>query len=195
MIDSAKSDNPSGTKVEPYKDKDFCGVRVSASFATIDEGLALLSGGTASGGSSLENVTLAKSGNGWVFGAEWNPSDTTASAGTDAAMAKQFLQGFSFVVRMKLPGGQVDQNADLIEGDGTMVWNLDPTVSRTLKARTDPSAPVLKSKVQTEAGKNVGASGSAASTSTSGAASKKGSSKPLPVLVGVQSCMWMPLGT
>ena len=59
MIDSAKSDNPSGTKVEPYKDKDFCGVRVSASFATIDEGLALLSGGTASGGSSLENVTLA----------------------------------------------------------------------------------------------------------------------------------------
>jgi hypothetical protein len=56
-------------------------------------------------------------------------------------MTKQFLQGFQFVVRMKLPGGAVEQNADLIESDGTMVWNLDPTASQTLKARTEAGAP------------------------------------------------------
>ena len=177
MMDSAKSDNPTGAKIDPYKDGDFCGFRISASFATIDEGLALLNGSSdSSGGTSLDNVTLEKAGSGWNFSADWNPSSTGDSAGTDAALTKQFLQGFSFVIRIKLPGGQVDQNADLIEGDGTMVWNLDPSTSRTLSAKTDASAPVIKSKVLTDAGKTVGASGSAAST-TAGTAAKKSSSK------------------
>ena len=178
MMDSAKSGNPTGAKIDPYKDGDFCGFRISASFANIDEGLALLNGSSdSSGGTSLENVTLEKAGSGWNFSADWNPSSTGDSAGTDAALTKQFLQGFSFVIRIKLPGGQVTQNADLIEGDGTMVWNLDPSTSRTLSAKTDASAPVIKSKVLTDAGKNVGASGSAASTTATGATAKKSSSK------------------
>ena len=93
-------------------------------------------------------------------------------------MTKQFLQGFQFVVRMKLPGGQVDQNADLIEGDGTMVWNLDPTTARTLKARTEAGAPQVKAGAKTDAGKNVNASAAASVvSSSSGAGDDGGSSK------------------
>jgi hypothetical protein len=170
-IDEAKGETPEGAKIEPYKKGDFCGYKVTAPFKNTDEAIDILGGGTStSGGASLENVTLEKQGTGWVFNAEWNPDDAGASTGgTDQAMMKQFLQGFSFVVRLKLPGGQVDQNADLIEGDGTMVWNLDPVTSRTLKARTEPGAAVVKSKVQTDAGKNINTN--AASTAGSGSSS------------------------
>jgi LPXTG-motif cell wall-anchored protein len=176
MIDGAKEDNPSGTKVEPYKNGDFCGVKISAPFDNIEDGVTLLNSGSSSGGTSLEDVTLEKQGNGWVFDAEWNPDDASGSTGgLDSATTKQFLQGFSFVIRIKLPGGQVEQNADLIEGDGTMVWNLEPTADRTLNARTDANAPVIKSKVQTDAGKalNSGSgSGSGASSGDDGGGSK-----------------------
>ena len=175
-IDEAKDENPSGAAIEPYKKGDFCGYKVTNSFASIEEARELLSGGSSTGGSSLEDVTLEKQGNGWVFNAEWNPSDTSGStSGADAAMTKQFLQGFSFVIRMKLPGGAVDQNADLIEDDGTMVWNLDPTGARTLAARTEAGAPQVKSGAKTDAGKNINAS--AASTSGSGSGDDGGSSK------------------
>jgi hypothetical protein len=170
-IDEAKDDNPSGAKIEPYKKGDFCGYRITDSFANIDEARDLLSAGTSTGGSSLENVTLEKKGTGWAFDAEWNPSDTGGStSGADAAMTKKFLQGFSFVVRMKLPGGQVEQNADLIENDGTMVWNLDPTSARSLKARTEAGAPQVKAGAKTDAGKNINAS-AASSSGSSGSSS------------------------
>ena len=189
MIDDSQKDTPTGGKVEPYKKGDFCGVKVSAPFANIDEGIALLSGSAdTGGGASLEDVTLQKQGSGWAFSAKWNPSNTgDASGASDAALTKQFLQGFSFVVRIHLPGGQVQQNADLLEGDGTMVWNLDPTAPRTLTATTDASAPVKKSQVLTDAGKNVGASGSAASGSSAlGGGGKKSSSKTwLYIVIGL----------
>ena len=167
-LDEAKDDNPTGAKIEPYKKGDFCGYKVTSSFANVEDAIDLLNGSTASGGTSLEDVTLEKRGTGWAFKAEWNPSDTSgSSSGSDAAMAKQFLQGFAFVMRIKLPGGQVEQNADLIEDDGTMVWNLDPTASRTLTARTEAGAPQVKPGAKTDAGKNINASPAASSGSTS----------------------------
>ena len=187
MIDDAQEEAPpAGGKVEPYKKGDFCGVKISAPFANIEEGLQLFNDSSDSGGATLEDVTLEKQGNGWVFSAQWNPSDTSdATTGADAAMTKQFLQGFSFVVRMKLPGGQVDQNADLIENDGTMVWNLDPAAARTLTAKTDANAPQVKAGAKTDAGKNVGASGSAA-PGGSGASGDDGGSKTwLYVVIGL----------
>jgi hypothetical protein len=189
MIDDSQKSVPTGGKVEPYKKGDFCGVKLSAPFANIDEGIALLNDSSSSGGATLQDVTLAKQGNGWVFAAKWNPSSgSDATTGADAAMTKQFLQGFSFVVRIKLPGGQVQQNADLLEGDGTMVWNLDPTAPRSLSATTDANAPVKKGQVLTDAGKNVGASGSAASgsTATGGGGTSGGSSKTwLYIVIGL----------
>lgn len=187
MIDDAQEETPpAGGKVEPYKKGDFCGVKISAPFANIEEGLALFNESSDSGGATLEDVTLEKQGNGWVFQAEWNPGDTSdATTGADADMAKQFLQGFSFVVRMKLPGGQVDQNADLIEDDGTMVWNLDPATERTLTAKTDANAPLVKSGAKTDAGKNVAASGSAAPGGSGSGGDDSGSKTWLYVVIGL----------
>ena len=176
-IDEAKDDNPTGAKIEPYKKGDFCGYKVTSSFANVEDALELLNGSTASGGTSLEDVTLAKQGTGWAFNAEWNPSDTSGStSGADEAMTKQFLQGFAFVMRIKLPGGQVDQNADLIENDGTMVWNLDPSAARTLKARTEAGAPQVKAGAKTDAGKNINASAASSSGSGSSASGDDGGS-------------------
>ena len=183
MIDESKTDQPEGAKVEPYKKGDFCGVKVSASFANVEEALELLNGGGDTGGATLEDVTLEKQGTGYVFEAQWNPSDTGGSTtGTDAEMMKQFLQGFSFVVRMKLPGGQVEQNADLIENDGTMVWNLDPGAARTLNARTEAGAPQVKSGAKTDAGKNINTS---AASVGSGAGDDGGSKTWIYVVVAL----------
>jgi hypothetical protein len=181
MVTESQEDVPKGGKVEPYKNGDFCGVKMTGSFSNIEEGIELLSGET--GFATLEDVTLEKQGSAWVFDAQWNPNAAGVGAGSaDDQMTKQFMQGFSFVVRMKLPGGQVDQNADLIDGDGTMVWNLDPTAGRTLKARTEPGATVIKSKVQTDAGKNVNAS----AASAAGSGDDGGSSKTwLYVVIGL----------
>ena len=183
MVKDAESDTPEGGKVEPYKKGDFCGVKLTASFANIDEGLELLNSSSDSGGATLEDVTLEKRGNGWVFDAQWNPGDTGAmTGGADDEMSKQFTQGFQFIIRMKLPGGQVEQNADLIEDDGTMVWNLNPTTGRELNARTEAGATVIKSKVQTDAGKNVGAS---AATGTGGSGDDESSKTWLYVVGGL----------
>jgi hypothetical protein len=182
MVTDAQEETPTGGKVEAYKDGDFCGVRISAPFADIEEALQLLESGGDTGGATLEDVTLEKDGNAWVFDATWNPSDTGATTGADAEMTKQFLQGFSFVIRMRLPGGQVDQNADLIEDDGTMVWNLDPSAQRTLTARTEPGAAVIRDRVQTDAGKNINSS----AASASGAGDDDGGSKTwLWVVIGL----------
>ncbi|HUP71920.1 MAG TPA: hypothetical protein VM282_02620 [Acidimicrobiales bacterium] len=184
-LDEAADENPADAKIEPYKRGDFCGYKVTASFTSIEEARDFLSGGAgATGGSSLEDVTLEKQGTGWVFDAEWNPSDSGGSTtGTDAAMMKQFLQGFSFVVRLKLPGGQVEQNADLIENDGTMVWNLDPASTRTLNARTEAGAPQVAAGAKTDAGKNINTS--AASVGSSGAGDDGGSKTWIYVVIGL----------
>ena len=45
-------------------------------------------------------------------------------------------------------------NADLIENDRHLVWKLDPTSARSLKARPKP-APRRSSRAKTDAGKNI----------------------------------------
>ena len=169
MVDEAKDENASASKIEPYNKGGFCGYKITAPFASVDQGLALLESGLGAGaGASLDDVTLEKKGTGWEFGATWNP-DTTGTSGGE-------LKGFLFVIRMKLPGGQVDQNADLIEDDGTMVWNLDPTAERTLTARTEAGAPQVKAGAKTDAGKNVTASAASSSGSGSSASGDDGGS-------------------
>jgi hypothetical protein len=161
LLDDAKGDEslPDGAKVEPYKDGDFCGVRVSTPFKNLDEAIALLGSSSDSGstgGGALSDLALEKTNNGFRFSANWDVDDASGDAGGDA-FAQQFLKGFSYIVRIKLPGGQVENNADRIDGDGTMIWNLDPLKSTRLTARTELGKPVITNKVQTDAGKNVSA--------------------------------------
>lgn len=148
-----------GAKVEPYRDGDFCGVRVTSTFKNLAEARNLLGSTSSSAGSGLEDLILEKSGAGYKFSADWSGTgDLGGAAGggsQDDRFAQQFLKGFSFIVRVKLPGGQVKQNADAITDDGTMVWNLDPLQTRRLEAQTDLAKPVVKGQVLTDRGKSI----------------------------------------
>jgi hypothetical protein len=150
---------PEGASVEPYRDGDFCGVIIGAEFSSIDEldeTLSTLFSNTQSQGlSSFQSFTIEQDGDAWVF--EAVPLDTSGdTGGMDAGMFGDMLEGASNVVRVKLPGRQVDHNADRIDDDGTLIWNLDVVGdTRTLQARTEPGDPITD-EVITDAGEDVG---------------------------------------
>ena len=200
-----QADLPSGAKLEDYTDGDFCGIKITASFAAgdnpMDQLTAVLSGlqdETSTGsGIGFDSFSLAKDGTAWTFSASPSASsgDTTGADAGSSAIAKQFLQGASNIVRIKLPGRLVekDSNPDRIADDGTLIWNLNVLGdTRTLKARTEPGAAIT-GKIYTDAGKNLpsikGAGSSAGGTSSpntdksSGTSSGGGSSK-LPWIIG-----------
>ena len=209
MRDGAKqnqADLPSGAKVEDYTDGDFCGIKITASFAAGDNPMeqlsAVLSGlqsdSSTESGLGFDSFALAKDGTAWTFSA--NPSagsgGTTGADASSSAIAKQFVQGASNIVRIKLPGRLVekDSNPDRIGDDGTLIWNLNVLGdTRILKARTEPGAAIT-GKIYTDAGKNLpsikGAGSSAGGTSSptldksSGAGSSGGGSSKLPWIIG-----------
>ena len=167
--DSAKENQgqlPTGAKVENYSDGDFCGVKITAPFAAGDnpsDAISKALGGINSAsegfsGVGLDTFSIKKSGTGWQFEAKPSGASNGASSSAgDAALAKQFLQGASSIVRIKLPGRVVekDANVDAIDGDGVLIWNLDLTgETRTLKARTEAGVPITN-KTYTDAGKKL----------------------------------------
>ena len=157
--DTEAGELPSGVEIEPYRDGDFCGIKFTAEFADVDELEDLfgeISSETESQGfGTLESFTIERDGDGWFF--EATPAASSDSSGTDMGMFDDFLEGASNVVRVKLPGKQVEHNADRIDGDGTMIWNLDVLGdTRTLTARTEPGDPITD-EVLTDAGEEVAA--------------------------------------
>lgn len=187
MVTNAQNEpDVKGGKFEPYKDGDFCGVKFSVPVADAKQAVALLSGdvditgGAGGGGGFFENVVLEKNAKGWKFGADWTNGGEAGD--TDNPFGQQFLKDFSFIFRLKLPGGQTSQNADRIGSDGTMIWNLDPTKPRKLNAVTEAGAKVITDKVLTDAGKNVSTD---AGASASGGGEKKSSKTWLWVVLGL----------
>ena len=209
MRDGAKKnqgDLPSGAKVEDYTDGDFCGLKITASFAAgdnpMDQISAVLSGlqsdKSTGSGIGFDSFSLSKDGTAWTFSA--NPSassgDTTGADVGSSAIAKQILQGASNIVRIKLPGRLVekDSNPDRIADDGTLIWNLNVLGdTRTLKAHTEPGAAIT-GKIYTDAGKNLpsvkgvssNAGGSSSSNADSGSATSSGGSgsSKMPWIIG-----------
>jgi hypothetical protein len=179
-------DLPNGTKVEAYKDGDFCGVKFTIPFTAgddIDKSIADAFGGLESAGvGGFETFTIEKQGTGWRFQAK--PASDSSSTGTDMAMFEQYFKGASNVVRIKLPGRQVEHNADRIDGDGTMIWNLNVLGdSRTLSARTEPGEP-KRNETLTDAGKKVAATvGASSAVSGSGGGDDGGGSNTMLIVV------------
>jgi hypothetical protein len=163
LQDDAKSSGelPKDAKVESYKDGNYCGVKLTVPIAKgedISQAVNDAFGGLDSTGiGGFSSFVIERDGNGWRFEAK-PQADEAASDPATRNMAQQFLKGASNVVRIKLPGKQVEQNADRIDSDGTMVWNLDVLgESRTLHARTEPGDPI-RNKTFTDAGKEVAGS-------------------------------------
>jgi hypothetical protein len=182
--ESGAEELPEGLQVEPYRDGDFCGVKFTAEFSDVDELQEMfdeISAETESQGfGSLASLTIEQDGDGWFF--EATPSATSGeSTGTDTEMFEDFMEGASNVVRIKLPGEQVEHNADRIDDDGTMIWNLDVFGdTRTLTARTEPGDPITD-EVFTDAGEEVSADIGGAT----GGSSDDGGSSTIWIILGI----------
>jgi hypothetical protein len=133
---------PSGegvdANVEPYDEDGFCGVRfqVTADAASANEALAGVGGGQ-------DLILREEPGGGWYFEL---PLGDLGDAGDVAEFPGfgDFFDGASFVVRVKLPGTQIDHNADEIASDGTMIWNVDllNPPGTSLFVQTEPGDPI-----------------------------------------------------
>lgn len=134
---------PVGNELEykPYRDGDFCGLQFDGSVAPdgVEEQLN-------SPGSQIA-AELQRDGDGWTFALNIDDPLGAEAAGGGALFDSLDLFGSSeFVVRVKLPGEQVDHNANSIEGDGTMRWEVDlADLPVRLFARTQPGEPITGS--------------------------------------------------
>ena len=143
-VTDARGSVPPGVQVEPYDQGGFCGVRLTAEFGSGDDVAATLEGllqgvdDDLSGGSG--QITLRREGEGWLF----EVANDVSADEEIPAFGESLLEDAEIAYRVKLPGRQVDHNADRIEGDGTMVWELD-LVGETrdrLFVRTEPGETI-----------------------------------------------------
>ncbi|HEX7095253.1 MAG TPA: hypothetical protein VF183_05185 [Acidimicrobiales bacterium] len=131
---------PEGSEVEPYDEDGFCGIEVTFAFSSPRE-LTDLVARVDPEQSIFERFVLEGDGEAWTF--EAVPASSLDTGGVDASGFETFLEDASNVVRMRIPGRQVEHNADRIDEDGTMIWDLDVLGDpRTLHARTEPGEPI-----------------------------------------------------
>lgn len=141
---------PPGATVETIDTEDLLGVKVTVPFAAgadvgaaIEETFAAVSGedgAMLSGESSLfEAFTLVREGDTWRFEANTEALDATGEDAEMMAMAQAMMGDVTMVVRIALPGEVVTQNADRVEDDGALTWNvpLFAPEGRTLSATSE----------------------------------------------------------
>jgi hypothetical protein len=147
---------PAGSTVEPYADGGFDGYIVTAPFAQpadLETILASLQGVV--GAPAIGSLVLEPDGEGWRFESSMaaavdDPVGTARSVlGTLAPgdltdeQLDQVLEGLVLEFSVHLPGQVVEQNADRVTADGTLVWDLTASDgARTLSARSQPGDAV-----------------------------------------------------
>ncbi len=142
------SDVPTEATTEPYNEGDFCGVRFSQDFTADEMDQVLAESFQDEGG----EFVIRRDGDGWRFDAALSDD---AGAGSEFFPDELFSDA-EFKIRVKLPGRQVEHNADFIESDGTMVWEIDPfNPGPDLMARTEPGATITGSGGGDDGGSNT----------------------------------------
>ncbi|MEE9417319.1 MAG: hypothetical protein V3V01_18715, partial [Acidimicrobiales bacterium] len=140
---------PAGSTVVPLETGSQCGAHLEMAFANPDELSAgvrqLVEAGRFSAFGYFPEVTVQPSGaeGGWKFDAKFKPP-VPINLDTQGQFRKDVGAGtFSFGV--KLPGRQVEHNADRITSDGTMIFEIDPIVggSGQLLVITEPGVTIL----------------------------------------------------
>jgi hypothetical protein len=141
---------PPGATVETVDTDDLLGVKVTVPFAAgadvgaaIEETFAAVSGDDGAmltGESGLfEAFTLVREGDTWRFAANTESLDRTGEDAEAMAMAQAMMGDVKLIVRIALPGEVITQNADRVEGDGALTWEvslLSPE-GRTLSATSE----------------------------------------------------------
>lgn len=137
LEDARNSVTSDDVTVEPYEDGKFCGAEITVEFGpgddvtqSINDALAALDGDDS--GLGLDpaggDLSIRRDGEGWLFESiNANTESDDEDLGDDfGSFAGQLLDDAELSIRVKLPGRQVEHNADRIESDGTMVWEIDP---------------------------------------------------------------------
>jgi hypothetical protein len=141
---------PPGATVETVDTEELLGVKVTVPFAAgadvgaaIEETFAAVSGedgAMLTGESGLfEAFTLVRDGDTWRFDANTETLDPSGEDAEMMAMAQSMMGDMKLVVRIALPGEVVTQNADRVEDDGALTWELAllSPEGRTLSATSD----------------------------------------------------------
>ena len=121
-----------------YDEDGFCGVEFNGQLSSEQVASEM-------GAVSGSDIVLTRDGDNWFFEMEL----TDAALGTedldeagDLFDVEDLFGEAEYVIRVKLPGKQVEHNGDFIEGDGTVGWDIDilnpPT---SLFLRTEPGEP------------------------------------------------------
>ncbi|MDO9445729.1 MAG: hypothetical protein Q7K37_10485 [Dehalococcoidia bacterium] len=145
---------PEGATVEPIDTETSLGVKVTVPFpAGSDVGQAIEDTFAAVGGEDgafltgedgvFESFTLHQEGDLWLFSATTAVPDMDGEDAGDLALAATMLKDAKLFIRIALPGKVTEQNADTVETDGALLWDLPflATTSRTLSAQSDVSDP------------------------------------------------------
>lgn len=137
LMDQFTGQVPEGFDVEDYSEEGFEGVRLSATFSSIDElNSKLAASGNDQGGAVgtdlVSNFSLTHDGDEFRFQADLTGLDQTLTDAIGEAGGEELMPGFGpdalsdvfdARFRLTLPGTIQDNNADSVNGN-TLTWNL-----------------------------------------------------------------------
>ncbi len=135
--------DPSIDQAKPYNADGWCGVEFSDTFAAdeFDQAVSQI---------ATDGAVLRRDGDGWYFELPLNTDEMSGDLSDGSAFPGfgDLLGDAEYIVRVKLPGKQVDYNADFIDNQGFAVWEIDITNPPTepLRLRTEPGETIIGSK-------------------------------------------------
>ncbi len=121
-------------QAQPYDKDGFCGVQFETAFGPgeLDQTLSGLDSGEA---------TLRREGDGWLFELPFDESEFDTEDASAFPGFENIFGDAEYIVRVKLPGRQVDHNGTIDEA-GFVVWDIDLTQPPDrLFLRTEPGDP------------------------------------------------------
>ena len=136
-IDSSADDRMSA---RPYDDGRFCGTEFSGrlSASEVADATGPLTGS--------EQITIRPDGDGWFF-EMFIDEEVLGTSDLDGLEAfpgfADLFDDAEYIIRVRLPGKQVEHNGDFIESDGTVGWDIDLLNPPTkLMLRTEAGEPI-----------------------------------------------------
>jgi hypothetical protein len=140
---------PDGTTVEVIDTPDEVGVRIRLPFAAGGDVAAAIEQALAALGDDTEFLTgedgffeafsLQRTGDDWALTAR-TAAPSLDQDDPDVAFAQFFLQDLNLRLRVLMPGEVLEHNADSVEADGSLVWEVPVLQGREISARSTLSS-------------------------------------------------------
>jgi len=157
FADFEASSIPEGFTSERFTEGEFQGIRVSGSFANLDEFRTkfqtMQTGSADTGGSDpiFESFDITREGDSYTFtaaisqSAVGQPSEGATAAPIPGMSENPFGDLYRVLIRVTMPGGALENNATRLEG-GAFVWEMNPAAAEApdvLSAKTGPGGTAI----------------------------------------------------